>query len=73
MDNPAQAKAEIEQLIPFGRRFTTIEELADTVVFLASEHSSHTTGQILYDDGGYTHFDRKCTAPDVAEFGAATT
>ena len=73
MDNPAQAKAEIEQLIPFGRRFTTIEELADTVVFLASERSSHTTGQILYVDGGYTHFDRKCTAPDVAEFGAATT
>lgn len=74
MENPSQAKAEIEQLIPLGHRFTTIEELADTVVFLASERSSHTTGQILYVDGGYTHFDRKCTAfSEVSSFGAAST
>lgn len=74
MDNPEQAKADIEQLIPLGRRFTTIEELADTAVFLASDRSSHTTGQILYVDGGYTHFDRKCTVTsEVSEFGAASS
>ena len=74
MDDPSQARADIEQLIPLGRRFTTIEELADTVVFLASTRSSHTTGQILYVDGGYTHFDRKCTVTsDVSSFGAAAT
>lgn len=72
MPNPEAAKAEIEALIPLGRRFTTIEELADMAVFLASSRSSHTTGQIIYVDGGYTHFDRKCTAPsNVTEFGAA--
>jgi enoyl-[acyl-carrier-protein] reductase (NADH) len=40
---------------------TTAEEIADTVVFVASPRSSHTTGQILYVDGGYVHFDRACT------------
>ena len=72
MPNPEAAKAEIEQLIPLGKRFTTIEELANMVVFLASPRSSHTTGQIIFVDGGYTHFDRKCTMPsDVSSFGAA--
>jgi NAD(P)-dependent dehydrogenase (short-subunit alcohol dehydrogenase family) len=73
MPDPAAAKAEMEQLIPLGRRFTTIEELANMVVFLASPCSSHTTGQIIFVDGGYTHLDRKCTArSDVASFGAAS-
>jgi len=72
MPDPAAAKAEIERLIPLGQRFTTIEELADMVVFLASPRSSHTTGQIMFVDGGYTHFDRKCTSPsEIASFGAA--
>ncbi len=72
MPDPAAAKAEMEQLIPLGRRFTTIEELANMVVFLASPCSSHTTGQIIFVDGGYTHLDRKCTArSEVASFGAA--
>lgn len=73
MPDPQAARAEIERLIPLGRRFTTIEEMADMVVFLASPRSSHTTGQILYVDGGYTHLDRKCTAPEVSDFGAAAT
>lgn len=72
MPDPNAARAEIERLIPLGRRFTTIEEMADTVVFLASPRSGHTTGQIVFVDGGYTHLDRKCTeAGSVAEFGAA--
>ncbi|MEZ5942698.1 MAG: SDR family oxidoreductase [Planctomycetaceae bacterium] len=72
MDDPQAARNEIEQLIPLGHRFTTIEELADTVVFLASPRASHTTGQILFVDGGYTHLDRKCTqSATISDFGAA--
>jgi enoyl-[acyl-carrier-protein] reductase (NADH) len=37
---------------------TTPEEIANTVAFLLSEKSSHTTGQLLYVDGGYVHLDR---------------
>lgn len=74
MPDPAAAKASLEKLVPFGRRFTTIEEIADMAVFLASPRSSHTTGQIIFVDGGYTHLDRKCTAPsEVSDFGAAET
>jgi NAD(P)-dependent dehydrogenase (short-subunit alcohol dehydrogenase family) len=74
MPDPAAAKASLEKLVPLGRRFTTIEEIADMAVFLASPRSSHTTGQIIFVDGGYTHFDRKFTAPaEVANFGAAET
>ena len=61
MPNSDEMKASIEKMIPLEGRFTTIEEIADMVVFLASPRSSHTTGQIVYVDGGYTHFDRKYT------------
>lgn len=72
MPDPVAAREEIENLIPLGGRFTTIEELANMVVFLASSRSSHTTGQIIYVDGGYTHLDRKCTSRNgIARFGAA--
>ena len=62
--NPEEGKRavkEISDITPLGRRFTTCEELADMVVFLASSRSSHTTGEIVYPDGGYTHLDRACT------------
>ena len=39
-------------------RMTTPREIADTVVFLLAPRSSHTTGQGLFPDGGYTHLDR---------------
>ena len=73
MPDPVAARAAIERLIPLERRFTTIEELAAMAVFLASPASSHTTGQIIFVDGGYTHLDRKCTVDTVADFGAAAT
>jgi L-fucose dehydrogenase len=60
--DPEGARAAIERTIPLERRMTTAEEIADTVAFVASPRSSHTTGQILYVDGGYTHFDRACTS-----------
>jgi len=60
--DPNAAKKQIEDLIPLGHRFTTSQEIADAVVFLASARSSHTTGQIHYVDGGYTHLDRKYTS-----------
>ncbi|MFM2094453.1 MAG: ral stress protein 39 [Planctomycetota bacterium] len=62
LPDPAATRYSLEQLIPLGRRFTTCQEIADMVTFLASPRSSHTTGQIIFVDGGYTHLDRKCTA-----------
>jgi len=62
MADPQAARRRIENLVPLGRRFTTTQELGDMVVFLASPRSSHTTGQIIFVDGGYTHLDRKYTA-----------
>jgi L-fucose dehydrogenase len=54
-----QAKIdEITRRIPLGRRMTTPQEIADTVVFLLSDRAGHTTGQWLFVDGGYTHLDR---------------
>lgn len=61
--DPVAERARIERSIPLGQRFTTAQEIADTVVFVSSQRSSHTTGQILFVDGGYTHLDRRSTLP----------
>ena len=61
LPDPTAALEAIVRNIPLGRRMTLASELADATVFVASERSSHTTGQILYVDGGYTHLDRGCT------------
>ena len=49
---------EINSKIPFENRMTTAIEIANAVVFLLSDISSHTTGQIFHVDGGYVHLDR---------------
>mgnify|MGYP001342404549 FL=1 len=56
--DPKSKLEKINKRIPFQNRMTTVEEIADTVVFLLSEKSSHTTGQLIFVDGGYTHLDR---------------
>jgi L-fucose dehydrogenase len=57
-ENPEVKLNEIQNRIPFEKRMTTPREIADMVVFLLSDRSSHTTGQLIYVDGGYTHLDR---------------
>jgi len=58
LPNPEEKLASITEKIPLGNRMTTAEEIGNAVLFLLSERSSHTTGQLLYVDGGYTHLDR---------------
>lgn len=57
-ENPEEKLAAITSKVPLGKRFTTPEEMAAMAVFLLSGRSSHTTGQWLFVDGGYTHLDR---------------
>jgi L-fucose dehydrogenase len=57
-EEPETKLQEITKNIPLETRMTTTEEIADMAVFLLSEKSSHTTGQLIFVDGGYTHLDR---------------
>ena len=57
-ENPELKLKKINKRIPFQNRMTTVEEIANTVIFLLSDKSSHTTGQLIFVDGGYTHLDR---------------
>ena len=58
LPNSEEKLAEINSKIPLGKRMTTAAEIANAAVFLLSGASSHTTGQLVYIDGGYTHLDR---------------
>jgi L-fucose dehydrogenase len=58
LPNPAEKLASIVAHIPLENRMTTAEEIANTTTFLLSNRSSHTTGQLIYVDGGYVHLDR---------------
>lgn len=58
LPDPEEKLKEITSKIPLENRMTTAEEIANMVVFLLSERSSHTTGQIIHVDGGYVHLDR---------------
>lgn len=56
--NSEEKLTAIKAKIPFGQRMTSAEEIANATVFLLSDASSHTTGQLVYVDGGYVHLDR---------------
>jgi L-fucose dehydrogenase len=58
LKNPDEKIKEIISKIPLENRMTTPTEIANTVAFLLSEKSSHTTGQLIHVDGGYVHLDR---------------
>jgi L-fucose dehydrogenase len=58
LPDPKSKLEEIKAKIPLGNRMTTAEEIANTTAFLLSHRSSHTTGQLIYIDGGYVHLDR---------------
>ncbi len=60
---PPGTQQQIESAIPFENRFTSPAEIAHTALFVTSGLASHTTGQLLFVDGGYTHLDRRCTLP----------
>lgn len=58
MPDPEAKLKDIVKNIPLEHRMTTADEIANMVVFLLSDVSSHTTGQLIHVDGGYTHLDR---------------
>lgn len=58
LPDPKAKLKEIESKIPLENRMTTATEIANMVAFLLSSQSSHTTGQLIYVDGGYVHLDR---------------
>lgn len=62
--DPKAKQKSIEALIPFENRMTTPQEIGNTVAFLLSNQSSHTTGQLIHIDGGYTHLDRALNQSD---------
>ncbi|HUX85042.1 MAG TPA: SDR family oxidoreductase [Chitinophagaceae bacterium] len=57
-ENPEEKLRQIRARIPLGHRMTTGVEIGNTVAFLLSDQSSHTTGQLIHVDGGYVHLDR---------------
>jgi len=51
---------------------TTAEEMARMCVFLLSDASSHTTGQWVFVDGGYTHLESGIIVnPNVQRYALA--
>ncbi len=57
-DDPDAARKNILGRVPLGGRFPEPDEIAAPGLFLLSDQASHTTGQWLFPDGGYTHLDR---------------
>ena len=50
-DLPEGIKEQIRDDTPLGR-LGTVEEIADVVAFLASDHSSFITGEVIDANGG---------------------
>ncbi len=65
--DPQSKLKEINDIIPFEKRMTTTEEIANMAAFLLSVKSSHTTGQLIHVDGGYVHLDRAVGRLHIAE------
>ncbi|MGY0398730.1 MAG: L-fucose dehydrogenase [Ostreibacterium sp.] len=66
IDGFADSEKKLDEMtanIPLGKRMTMPQEIADNVVFLLSNKASHTTGQWVFVDGGYTHLD-SAISPD---------
>ena len=61
LPDPEEKLRQIVSKIPLENRMTTTAEIANMVAFLLSDRSSHTTGQLIHVDGGYTHLDRAIT------------
>lgn len=59
--DPEVARRRIGAQVPLGGHMKTCAEIADTVAFLLSPRSGHTTGQRVHVDGGYVHLDRALT------------
>jgi L-fucose dehydrogenase len=57
-ESPKEKLNRITKNIPLENRMTTSSEVAMAAIFLLSKWSSHTTGQFLFVDGGYSHLDR---------------
>ena len=53
MGGRAQIEAYVAEKVPMGR-WASVEEIAESVLFLVSDRSSYMTGQILVVDGGET-------------------
>jgi L-fucose dehydrogenase len=59
--DPEAARRRIEAQVPLGGRMMTCAESADTVAFLLSSRSGHTTRQLVHVDGGYFPLDGAMT------------
>jgi L-fucose dehydrogenase len=53
-ENPEEKLKSTTEKISLEKRLATPEEIANIIIFLLSERSSHTTGQIIHV-GGYGH------------------